>query len=403
MRIVGIDPGSERTGYGCVETDGRRHRLVTCGAITAAAADAFPDRLARIYRELSALLLKMRPECVAVESVFHAVNARSALKLGHARGVALLAAVEAGCTVVEYTPAEVKRAVVGYGRADKRQVQHMVTLLLGLAQPPTPYDASDALAVAICHLHSAPFGTVGIGNRDRGSNRRDLALVADRLIPHIVADTTSRILAAVPSSRARMIAFLRGRVHDKQPNRVIVDVGGIGYDVHVPLSTFYNLGDEGAEVSLRVHTHVREDALQLYGFLTELERQVFERLIAISGIGPKLAIVVLSGMEPRELVTAVQRADVARLTTIPGIGKKTAERIVLELKDRLTQIAVPAAPGAAAPESSADQLRFDLLSALLNLGYHRQQAEKAIDATVKSNPDASFEHAVRTALRELMR
>jgi Holliday junction DNA helicase RuvA len=200
-----------------------------------------------------------------------------------------------------------------------------------------------------------------------------------------------------------MIAFLRGRVHDKQPNRVIVDVGGIGYDVHVPLSTFYNLGDEGAEVSLRVHTHVREDALQLYGFLTELERQVFERLIAISGIGPKLAIVVLSGMEPRELVTAVQRADVARLTTIPGIGKKTAERIVLELKDRLTQIAVPAAPGAAAPESSADQLRFDLLSALLNLGYHRQQAEKAIDATVKSNPDASFEHAVRTALRELMR
>jgi crossover junction endodeoxyribonuclease RuvC len=172
VRIVGIDPGSERTGYGCVETDGRRHRLVTCGAITAAAADAFPDRLARIYRELSALLLKMRPECVAVESVFHAVNARSALKLGHARGVALLAAVEAGCIVVEYTPAEVKRAVVGYGRADKRQVQHMVTLLLGLARPPTPYDASDALAVAICHLHSAPMRGIrdqGSGIGDRGS------------------------------------------------------------------------------------------------------------------------------------------------------------------------------------------------------------------------------------------
>ena len=154
MRIVGIDPGSERTGYGCVETDGRRHRLVTCGAITAAAGDAFPDRLARIHRELSALFAKTRPECVAVESVFHAVNARSALKLGHARGVALLAAVQAGCTVVEYTPAEVKRAVVGYGRADKRQVQQMIKLLLGLTQPPSPYDASDALAVAICHLHS---------------------------------------------------------------------------------------------------------------------------------------------------------------------------------------------------------------------------------------------------------
>ena len=200
-----------------------------------------------------------------------------------------------------------------------------------------------------------------------------------------------------------MIAFLRGRVHDKQPNRVTVDVGGVGYEVHVPLSTFYNLGDEGEDVSLRVYTHVREDALQLYGFLTDLERQLFERLIGISGIGPKLAIVVLSGMETRELLTAVQRADVARLTTIPGIGKKTAERIVLELKDRLTQIAVPAATGPAAPPSSADQLRTDLLSALLNLGYHRQQAEKAIDATVASNPNASFEHAVRTALRELMR
>ena len=157
MRIVGIDPGSERTGYGCVETDGRRHRLVTFGAIAAAAGDTFPDRLARIHRELAALLAKMRPDCVAVESVFHAANARSALKLGHARGVALLAAVEAGCPIVEYTPAEVKRAVVGYGRAEKRQVQHMIKLLLGLAQPPTPYDASDALAVAICHLHSGTF------------------------------------------------------------------------------------------------------------------------------------------------------------------------------------------------------------------------------------------------------
>ena len=175
MRIVGIDPGSERTGYGCVETDGRRHRLVTCGAITAAAADAFPARLARIHRELVALLAKTRPDCVAIESVFHAVNARSALKLGHARGVALLAAVEAGCTIVEYTPAEVKRAVVGYGRADKRQVQQMIKLLLGLAQAPTPYDASDALAVAICHVHSARMA----GIRDQGSGIKS----TNRLIP----------------------------------------------------------------------------------------------------------------------------------------------------------------------------------------------------------------------------
>ena len=154
MRIFGIDPGSERTGYGCVETDGRRHHLVACGAIRALAGDPFPQRLARIHRELTALLASHRPDFVAVENLFHASNARSALKLGHARGVAILAAVEAGCEVVEYTPAEVKRAVVGYGRAEKQQVQRMVKLLLGLREAPSPYDAADALAVAICHVHS---------------------------------------------------------------------------------------------------------------------------------------------------------------------------------------------------------------------------------------------------------
>ena len=156
MRIFGIDPGSERTGYGCLETDGGVTRLVTCGAVSALAGDAFPQRLARIHRELSALLISCGPDCVAIESLFHAVNVRSALKLGHARGVAMLAAVEAGCPVVEYTPAEIKRAVVGYGRAEKHQVQQMIKLLLGLDQPPSPHDAADALAVAICHLHSVP-------------------------------------------------------------------------------------------------------------------------------------------------------------------------------------------------------------------------------------------------------
>jgi crossover junction endodeoxyribonuclease RuvC len=154
VRIFGIDPGSERTGYGCVETDGRRHRLVTCGAISGPVSDSFPARLARIHRELSKLLAACRPDCVAVENLFYAANVRSALKLGHARGVAMLAAIEAGCTLVEYTPAEVKRAVVGYGRAEKRQVQQMVKLLLGLSEAPSPHDAADALAVAICHVHA---------------------------------------------------------------------------------------------------------------------------------------------------------------------------------------------------------------------------------------------------------
>ena len=154
MRVFGIDPGSERTGYGCVDSDGRRHTLVKCGAVRTGEAPTFPDQLAVIYRELTALLAEYRPECVAIENIFHAVNARSALKLGHARGVAMLAAIEARVTVVEYTPAEIKRSVVGYGRAEKPQVAQMVKLLLGLDAIPKPHDATDALAVAICHLHN---------------------------------------------------------------------------------------------------------------------------------------------------------------------------------------------------------------------------------------------------------
>lgn len=157
MRVFGIDPGSERTGYGCVDSDGRRHRLVVCGAVRTRAADTFANKLGAIHRELAAVLADCRPDCVAIENLFHAVNVRSALKLGHARGVAMLAAVEAGLSVVEYTPAEIKRAVVGYGRAEKLQVQQMVKLLLGLDHVPTPHDAADALAVAICHLHASPL------------------------------------------------------------------------------------------------------------------------------------------------------------------------------------------------------------------------------------------------------
>ena len=198
-----------------------------------------------------------------------------------------------------------------------------------------------------------------------------------------------------------MIAFLRGRVLDKQPNRITVDVQGVGYEVHVPLSTYYDVGEEGAEIALRVHTHVREESIQLYGFLTTLEQQLFERLIGISGIGPKLAIAVLSGIDSAELVGAVQRGDVARLTSVPGIGRKTAERIVLELKDRLSQLVLPA--GAVAAASPADRLRADLLSALQNLGYHRPLADKAVDAALTGAVDATFETALRGALRELMR
>jgi len=198
-----------------------------------------------------------------------------------------------------------------------------------------------------------------------------------------------------------MIARLQGTLVEKQPQRLIVDVQGVGYEVQVPLSTFYGLGEPGTAVTLRVHTHVREDALALFGFATRLEQDLFERLIGISGIGPRLALSVLSGIEPQELVHAVRQADVARLTSIPGVGKKTAERISLELKDRMPPV-LPA-DGGAAEEPEPAGLHGDLLSALANLGYQRAAAEKTVDRVLRRDGELPFQDALKTVLREMTR
>ena len=199
-----------------------------------------------------------------------------------------------------------------------------------------------------------------------------------------------------------MIARLKGTLAEKTPNRLTVDVGGVGYDVLVPLSTFYGIGEPGALVALRIHTHVREDVIALYGFASALEQDLFERLISISGIGPKLALAVLSGIDPGELVRAIRTQDVARLTRIPGVGKKTAERIGLELKDRLP-LGPSAGGGPADAAAPGDDLRSDLLSALTNLGYKGQVAEKAVDTAIKKTPDGTFEGLLRDILRGMIR
>ena len=196
-----------------------------------------------------------------------------------------------------------------------------------------------------------------------------------------------------------MIGRLAGTVLEKHPNRIIVDVNGVGYELLVPLSTFYGLGEAGAPVTLRVHTHVREDIIALYGFASELEQDLFERLISISGIGPKLALAVLSGIDPSDLVRAIRSQDVARLTRIPGVGKKTAERIGLELKDRLPQ----ASAASTDVTAEGDDAKADLLSALTNLGYNRAVAEKAVEAALKKAPDAGFEQLLRDILRGMTR
>jgi Holliday junction DNA helicase RuvA len=195
-----------------------------------------------------------------------------------------------------------------------------------------------------------------------------------------------------------VIAHLSGTVLEKHVQRLVIDVGGVGYDVAVPLSTFYGVGEPGSRVALRVHTHVREDAIQLFGFGSALELQLFEKLIGVSGIGPKVALAVLSGIESPELVRAIRTSDLARLTRIPGVGRKTAERVVIELRDRLPH---DAAEAEAVEAGATGDLRDDLLSALGNLGYQRASVEKTIDTTLRAEPDLGFEAALRAVLRTL--
>jgi Holliday junction DNA helicase RuvA len=195
-----------------------------------------------------------------------------------------------------------------------------------------------------------------------------------------------------------MIALLRGVLVEKHPNQAVVDAGGVGYELHIPITTYARLPDAGAEVRLRVYTHVREDTLALYGFLSLDEKNLFEKLIAVSGIGPSLAIKVLSGLVAVELIAAIRKGEVERLVRIPGVGKKTAERMVLELRDKL-----PASAGeSAAPAPSLNEVEQDVLSALLNLGCARPAAEQAVRKAKAGGAPGEFELLFRRAL-ELVR
>jgi Holliday junction DNA helicase RuvA len=206
-----------------------------------------------------------------------------------------------------------------------------------------------------------------------------------------------------------MIAHLNGTLLSKEPNSVIVDVSGVGYEVTIPLSTFYELANEGSDVQLRIYTHVKEDALQLYGFKTERERKLFVNFISVSGIGPKIGIALLSGMSADELINSIKTNNLARLTLIPGVGRKTAERLIVDLREKMTALAAsqvettsglePAASGA----SPEDSVRSDALSALLNLGYQRSSAEKAIDAVLNDGGEMTVESVLRRGLRKLAR
>jgi holliday junction DNA helicase RuvA len=197
-----------------------------------------------------------------------------------------------------------------------------------------------------------------------------------------------------------VIAQLSGRILRKGPQEVVVETAGVGYRVAIPLSTFYRLAPEDGEVSLRIHTHVREDALQLFGFLTAREHELFERLISVTGVGPKLATSILSGIEADDLTEALRDSDVARLTRIPGVGKKTAERLVVELRDKMPAV-LPGGDADPEPRGGAGTVKADLVSALANLGYSRPEAERGVDKALRDDPAGRFEDLLRRSLQLL--
>ena len=196
-----------------------------------------------------------------------------------------------------------------------------------------------------------------------------------------------------------MIAHLRGKLAEKQPNLVVVDVDGVGYELTIPVSTYLQLGNAGEEVALHTHTHVREDSLALFGFATRHEKSIFEKLITVSGIGPRLAVTVLSGLPAEDLATAIRSGDVTTLTRIPGVGRKTGERMVLELREKL----IPAGEGegGAGLPSGMSPIERDVISALLNLGCSRPAAEKAVRNALNESDSGGFEPLFRRSL-ELM-
>ncbi|MFL6467302.1 MAG: Holliday junction branch migration protein RuvA [Pyrinomonadaceae bacterium] len=201
-----------------------------------------------------------------------------------------------------------------------------------------------------------------------------------------------------------MIAYLSGKLLEKSANSVIIDVGGVGYDVSIPLSTFYELGEVGDDVQLRIYTHVREDAIQLFGFSTERERDLYLKLISVQGVGAKSGITMLSGMNADEIIDAIRTDNLAKLTAIPGVGRKTAERLVIDLRDKVGELAATAVAGSdgAAVKPAGESDAFDdALSALVNLGYQRNAAEKAIQDIRRDGADQNVQKILRAALQRL--
>ena len=335
MRVLGVDPGLTRCGLGVVDgSGGRQVRCVAVDVVRSPADAPVERRLLAVGAVVEEWIDRHQPDVVAIERVFSQQNVRTVMGTAQASGVVALLAARAGLPVAFHTPSEVKAAVTGEGRAGKAQVTAMVTRLLALADAPRPADAADALALAICHCWRAPM----LSRMAEAKARSDELARAHRARLAAAAKTRTRCCGMISSVRGEVIAI--GLDH------AVVEVGGVGLAVQATPNTLATLR-RGQQARLATALVVREDSLTLFGFTDDEQRDVFGLLQSVAGIGPRMALATLAVLDPDALATALLQGDVKALTRVPGIGPKVAQRMVLELKDK---VVAPAAAPALVPQ-----------------------------------------------------
>ena len=375
MRILGIDPGYATIGFGLIEGERAQYRMVTYGAITTPAGLPLSKRLYQIDRDMEELIGQLKPDAISVEELFFNTNITTGIAVAHGRGVLLCAAERCGIPLFEYTPGQVKMAVTGYGKAEKRQVMDMTKRLLKLAKTPRPDDAADALALALCHARSS----------------------------------TSRLPQIKPEKETVygencMFYYLDGTVAEILPGLAVIDCGGMGYACMTTNNTLSQL-KKGEKKKLYTYLNVGESIFDLYGFATQNELNSFKLLLGVSGVGPKAALAILSANTPEGLAMAIVTEDAKSLTAAQGIGKKIAQRIILELKDKMAKetasgLDFSGGKGAAVPAVFTSKAT-EAAAALAVLGYSTQEVQMALKGVDVEN--LPLEEIIRQSLKKMVK
>ena len=406
MKVLGIDPGTAALGYGIVERSGGRLREIDHGCLTTSPDLPLPERLLQIHALVDELLALHEPDLMGVERLFFSRNVQTALGVGQARGVVLLAAAQHGTPVREATPSEVKSAIAGYGAADKEQVQRMVQLVLGMSELPRPDDAADALAIATWVANTDRGGARGLGGGGGPGGHRPDHPRRDELRTGGPGGAGRRTSGATDPEAQRfvvtdpVIASVEGTVGAVAADSLVIEVGGIGYRVFAA-PAILAAAQPGRVLKLHTYHLVREDQQALYGFRSAEELGFFTLLLTVNGVGPKVALAIVGSRPTPDLQLAIMAQDQAVLVSIPGIGKKLAERIIFELREKVTAAGVlVSGPSDVAGVASEGEI----VAALQALGYSLAEAREASRAALLDvGVDSSLEERVKAALRSLLR